>query len=362
MAAPSSRMSWIDFAKGLLMILVFVYHSEVIYGNGHSWSWLFAMFFLTGFFTLSGYLFTADLDKVSFQRKALQTLRGIVIPYLIFTIVLLIPRLILVLDNPEQAIIDIVLFRASWFVNVIAMLTLLFSGVIILFKNRNMALHLITIASVIISYLFVILYRWQPEWVMEPMFWNSTILPNHMPFCINLTFMAAPFYSLGIYYRLYLERKYDCSTWGKCLIVWVLYFALMFIDHATVSSSLVFAVNTMKNVPLVYLYSIIAIIGVVMFSKLIGEVKVVNYIGQNSIIFYFLNALMLRVVSLVVSNLSLTEILAGGGIFSEVLVALLAVALTFPVVWTIKKHLPIVVGNKDSFNKLSRKLGWNINW
>lgn len=50
MAAPSSRMSWIDFAKGLLMILVFVYHSEVIYGNGHSWSWLFEMFFLTGFF------------------------------------------------------------------------------------------------------------------------------------------------------------------------------------------------------------------------------------------------------------------------------------------------------------------------
>lgn len=43
------RKDWIDWARGVLMFLVFVYHSEVYYGDGHSWSWIFTPFFLTGF-------------------------------------------------------------------------------------------------------------------------------------------------------------------------------------------------------------------------------------------------------------------------------------------------------------------------
>lgn len=33
------RKDWVDFGKGLLMILVYVYHSEVIIGGGHFFSW-----------------------------------------------------------------------------------------------------------------------------------------------------------------------------------------------------------------------------------------------------------------------------------------------------------------------------------
>lgn len=76
MAAPFSRMSWIDFAKGLLMILVFVYHSEVIYGNGKSWSWLFEMFFLTGFLRYQAIclpqIWTKPLSKERHYRPSVE--------------------------------------------------------------------------------------------------------------------------------------------------------------------------------------------------------------------------------------------------------------------------------------------------
>ena len=56
------RKDWVDFGKGLLMILLYVYHSEVIIGSQHSFSWWFAPFFLTGFFFLSGYLFQSAVQ------------------------------------------------------------------------------------------------------------------------------------------------------------------------------------------------------------------------------------------------------------------------------------------------------------
>lgn len=71
------RKDWVDFGKGLLMILVYVYHSEVIIGSQHSFSWWFAPFFLTGFFFLSGYLYTSNIRLVNFKEKLKQVFRTI---------------------------------------------------------------------------------------------------------------------------------------------------------------------------------------------------------------------------------------------------------------------------------------------
>lgn len=66
------------------MFLVVLYHSEVYYGFGHSWSWIFEPFFLSGFFFISGYFFTRDITKVDFMSKFKQVFRAIIVPYFIF--------------------------------------------------------------------------------------------------------------------------------------------------------------------------------------------------------------------------------------------------------------------------------------
>lgn len=91
-AISNDRFDWIDLAKGMLMLMVFTYHSEVIYGNGHSWSYLFAPIRMSVFFFLSGYLFTRSIGTVSFRKKSMQVLRSVVIPYLAYMTIFFLPK------------------------------------------------------------------------------------------------------------------------------------------------------------------------------------------------------------------------------------------------------------------------------
>lgn len=56
----SQRYDWADFMKGVLMFLVILYHSEVYYGPGHTWSWVFEPFFYQ-VFSLSVDIFSAKI-------------------------------------------------------------------------------------------------------------------------------------------------------------------------------------------------------------------------------------------------------------------------------------------------------------
>ena len=124
------RKDWVDFGKGLLMILVYVYHSEVIIGSQHSFSWWFAPFFLTGFFFLSGYLYTSNIRLVNFKEKLKQVFRTILVPYVIFMVFMLGPQIMLLDIDAEQQIIDVLMFRASWFVVVIGVLQIIYTCLI----------------------------------------------------------------------------------------------------------------------------------------------------------------------------------------------------------------------------------------
>ena len=111
-------------------VLVILYHSEAYYGPGHTWSWVFEPFFLSGFFFVSGYLFCKDIQSVSFISKLKQTFRVIVVPYFIFVLLLAIPKVIIGHAALKQIVIDILMLRASWFVIAIAVMQLLFATVL----------------------------------------------------------------------------------------------------------------------------------------------------------------------------------------------------------------------------------------
>ena len=126
----TERFEWIDFSRGLLMALVFVYHSEVYYYHDHSYSWMFTPFFLTGFFFVSGFLFSKDIQNVSIKSKVKQIFRGLLIPYLIFESLLFIPKILTGRGSAYQLLGDVLLFRGSWFIIAIGVMpngTLLFS-------------------------------------------------------------------------------------------------------------------------------------------------------------------------------------------------------------------------------------------
>lgn len=307
----SARKDWCDLARGFLMFLVFVYHSEVYYGNEHTWSWTFMPFFLTGFIFLSGYFFCSDFSKVSLSGKCFQVIRSIVIPYLCFMFVFFIPKVLFVLDDSMQQLIDIILFRASWFVVVIGVLQIVYA---IIMQNASMwKLIASTIIMFAIGYAIVVIYRFRPDFIFSNIWLESHQLPGRLPLCINLALVLSPFYLFGILYRKYEDRIKLPISWGFLITILLIYIAVWTMDHFFIGSYAIFAVDAFNNILLIYVYALIAIACIIVASKKIDRLPLLNYVGKFSLLFYYFNGMALTM--LVKTNGRLHILTNRGGVF-----------------------------------------------
>lgn len=357
----SQRYDWADFMKGILMFLVILYHSEVYYGPGHTWSWVFEPFFLSGFFFISGYLFCKDIRNVSFISKLKQTFRAIVVPYFIFVLLLAIPKVIIGHAGLKQIVIDILLLRASWFVISIAVMQLLFATVL---KIKATITNLLFATGIffLIGYLFVLLFRDCPQWILNNPWLYSEELPNRLPACINLALVQSPFFALGILFRHYEKNIPErIFNGGGYLIISIFLYVVLYIwiDHNYIGSSICVAVDEYNNILMIFLIGIIGIWAMMCISHKIKYCKPINYVGKYSILFYFLNGGVLTIVSPIIKKISLLD---PNLYLNQLIVAIISTAVMFPMVWFINKYLPVIIGNKDSFNKLSKTLGLKIQW
>lgn len=357
----TQRYEWADFMKGIMMFLVILYHSEVYYGPGHTWSWAFEPFFLSGFFFVSGYLFTRDITNVQFISKLKQVFRAIIIPYFIFTIFMALPKILVGHSNARQICIDIIMMRASWFVIAIAFMQLMYATVLSL-KPTVTSLLITGSVSFILEYAFVVMYRDCPQWLLDNPWLNSKELPNRLPVCLNLALVQSPFFAFGILFRHFENRipKHVVNSNSALVISALLYMILyVLIDHKYIGSSMCVVMNQYNNILWIFTIGIIGIWALMCISHKIQNIKAVNYIGKYSLLFYFLNGGALTVVSPIMKEMSFMKPDNYG---CQFLVAVTATALMFPCVWFINKYLPILTGNKDCFNKLSKKLGFKTQW
>lgn len=344
------------------MFLVVLYHSEVYYGSGHSWSWIFEPFFLSGFFFISGYLFTRDITKVDFMSKLKQVFRAIIVPYFIFVIVMAFPKIVLGHSNAQQILIDIVMLRASWFVIAIAVMQLLYAAILYI-RPSVPSIVVSTAFMFLIGYAFVLMYRDCQQWWVENLWLYSNDLPNRLPACLNLALVQSPFFALGILFKYFEGSILNMSFvgGGKALIISVLLYVVLYIwiDHSYIGSSMCVAMDQYNNILLIFLIGLIGIWALMCISNRIQNGKLLNYIGKYSILFYFLNGATLTFVSALMKKVAFMD---PDNYFNQFLVAVIATVVMFPCVWFINKYLPLLSGNKDSFNKLSKKLGLRIQW
>jgi len=343
----SKRLEWLDLIRGFLMILVYIYHSEVFYGNGHSWSWVFNPIFLTGFFFVWGYLFSDGKSAVSLSRKWKQVCRSILIPYFIITISFLVPKIIFLHYDWKVALSDIILLRASWFVIAIGVLQLIYG---LLFRYTKKISNIIILSCLLFfsGYLFVYLNRIRPEWLLNNPILHSDLMTSCMPLCINLALLAIPFFITGIIYRRYEGETKAEDNIKKGLAILILYVVLVTVNHFTIKSDLTFAACACNDFAVVYSLFIISMYALILISRKIDRIQCINYIGKNSLLFYFFNILLLRISGFVydktleIVGLSAVKEYIGYG--NEIIVSLIAVASAFPIVWMINKYFPILSG------------------
>ena len=359
------RYGWLDLSRGVLMCLVFLYHSEVFYGKGHLWSWLFNPIFLSGFFFVSGYLFTSNWNKVTIKGKWLQVVRGILIPYFLFMSAFILPKLLLLHYDAKESIMDIFLLRASWFVIAIGVLQLLYAFTL-KYCRKVQIFIIVSILYSLIGFACVVLYRNLPEWYKSNPILHSSAMPGCMPACLNLAFLASPFFSLGLLYRKFedkLKMNANLLLGGALLVV---YLIVVVCDHNTIGTSFNYASCSSNNYLMNMLYFLVAIAALITICKKIDTIRPLNYIGKNTLLFYYFNVLMLRIAGMVydkvfaLAHLSSVKETLGYG--NYIIVTIMAVVGTFPLVWFINKYLPLLTGRKDAYINISKKLKININW
>ena len=328
------RSGWIDLIRGVLMCLVFLY------------------------------LFTSDWDSISIKKKWMQVLRGILCPYFLFMITFLLPKIIFLHYDWKLAIQDIYLLRASWFVIAIGVLQLMYAIPMKYFK-KNSSFIIMSIFYGLIGYFFILLYRNLPFWFKENPLLYSKAMPGCLPACINLAFLAAPFFSLGILYRKFEKQFRVNENLFIGIILFFAYLCIVINDHNTLNSYLVFASCASNNFLIYILYFIIVMISLIMICKKIDIIKPLNFIGKNSLLFYYFNIAMLRITGTIydkgLSLMDLDNIKTILGYGNYILVTILAIIVTFPIVWFIDNNIPILSGKREAYDKLSKRLNIKIN-
>lgn len=337
------RKSWVDFGKGVSMFLVVLYHSESYYPMSDAgYSNLFAFFRMPFFFFLSGYLFTSDYLHFSFKRKMLQIFRGIVWTYLIFTTVIWIPKNLANETSMLLGIKEILLGWASWFVVALGGAQIVFA--IVLRKTKNLYL----IAAFVFVALVLGYYAGQL---------------GRLPFQLDKTLLVVFFFGLGFFYRLYEYRlKWLEGSWKHTLLFTVFYFMMYFVDTAffhTVRN--IFGTSVYTNFPLYIVYALTGIAMMICLCKRMptNKMKWVCFIGINSLVFYYLNGGVIKVLSFIY-NLLGVHLPMGWGYMEIIFMAITASLIIALTVRFIKKYIPIIIGDKDAFNSLAKKLNLNI--
>lgn len=339
----SKRKGWLDLGRGISILLVLLFHSENTVGiSGFNWSIVASPFRMPLFFFISGYLFSSDRFRFSLPNKLQQIFRGIVIPYLIFTSVLVVPKSLFHGMPLEEGMKEVFMGWASWFVVALCGAQLLF-GLCLHFTKKVGVILVYSIGLFIAGIVLHFLH------------------PDRLPFYFNYSLLIAPFFYAGFIYRIY-ERKIDSIVrirWSVAAGLAVLYFSLIAFDLTYLHTDLSLFNDRLvgyRHLSLSLIYSFIGVTMMVVILKQMPEIRLVEFIGKNSLIYYYINGACLKVCHAVFAFAGIAPLLAGVNEYWLVISLLVvSAAVIYGVCVLIRRYCPILVGDKQAFSSLTSK-------
>lgn len=342
------RKAWLDAGKGISMLLVLLFHSEMYLPTGLECSPLFTLFRMPFFFFLSGYLFTSDYLHFSLRKKLKQILRGIVWTYLLFASVILFPKSILNEDTLGDAAIGLLLGHASWFVVALGGSQVMFAF-LMRYTKRKLAYALFMLLSLCAAYAVKAVY------------------PYSLPYCLDCTLVVNFFFGLGIFYRWHEAdvHRYVAINKRNAAAAVILFFALTRLDDLFIHSNhQLFNTEAFVHFPLSIAYACIGVAMMTLVVRAIHFPQFVQTVGKNSLVFYYLNGGTTRGITVVLGAAGITEYIDRvpsplSYLFNLLLAAFVAVVITY-VALAIRKYFPLAIGDKQAFNRLSKRWGLGV--
>ena len=311
------RVGWIDFLRGISMILILVFHTEVYYKEYNITPYyIYTTNTIILFYFISGYLFYRP-KSFNLKKKALSIVRSLLIPYFIFTTLIAIPKVLVRQENIDwmNIILNIISGRASWFIAALIVGEFIFA--LLLLKTRGKVAWLLTDAIACLIIYYVIPFNQHNYWQ-----WQDALL-------------AVTFLSAG-----YIYHQYDkhFNTINKPLYSLLLLLILIFIKVYEYHVDLPMRNIAIENIPLFLVDSIIWILFVISIISYIPRCKMIEWTGQHSIVYYFLCGGCPLIVSMTMNKIGFSY---DGYLYRYLLtfvfVYMLATAITWIIYYSLNK-------------------------
>lgn len=287
--STKERYEFIDVAKGIGIILVILGH---LLTSGSPGSSIIYSFHMPLFFLISGIF--ANPDKTKFLPYLGKNIKRLILPYIcVFIIGTLVSFIIPAWRDglTVQSLISQFIYAGPEAIHVgqIWFLACLFNVVIIFYpfyklilKRNNIALNILCVVALPIIYGFI----------------------PFLPFKLAISVMALFFYSVG-----YVAKKVILSKSPVGVVILLFIFSL-------ISTILEFRINGYTNLGAaifndLYYYIFFALCGiatVIALSKFISKVKLLQFLGKNSLFIFSLHSFLIYLYEYILSLLHNTEI------------------------------------------------------
>lgn len=319
------RKHWIDCLRGFCMLAILLDHTELYYAGRNIIPYnLYVVNALVSFFIISGYLLYKD-GTFDIKRKLRSVLRSLLLPYLIFTTVLSIPKS-LAHDNSVnlcETAVNILSGQASWFVAALCLSEVIFAVSVWTFRGKDIAVAATGIFGFAIS---VCLSTGE-----RPYFWQ-----------LDNSCQALLFLSMGYLYHKY-EAAFDKISKRLLVPVLVILLSLIKIYGHTSNADLMIWYIHITDYPLFIADISVCSLLMILVFKSLPDIKWLGWTGSHCLVYYF----MCGGVPLITSTLFNKAGHPYNGNYLYVMAALAMVyAGTTAITYIIYRYFPFAVGKK----------------
>ena len=316
--------------KSICLIGVFFVHCQLYYGfMFDKINFFIYPFYVNGFFFISGYLlFWKQLSapKIEEPRKLYMSRNGsgsllftnilyrIIIPSIIFSAVTFLPSCII---QDRDINLSFALYKTIgggtyWFTSALVVAELL---LLILFCTRKKKVQFYSVVSLLLTVIGLIIVK--------------TTLPFSNIWAWRQGLLALFFLTLGgVYWKC---ESFKISNRVLLVVLLILYFTMNIVLEEYCNP----LISTLQIKPLGLVTSTIACILLVWICKYLPEIKVLRYIGQNSLGFYFLSGAIPIILGKIANILFSTK-----NMFILLLVFVISLVLTYIFVMIMNKWFP----------------------
>lgn len=274
--AAVSRIAWVDTARGICMMAILLFHSENYYAGEEILPYpLYVDNAVATFFFLSGYLFYDPKKAFSVRHKLVSVLKGMLIPYLLFTTAIAFPKAFVHDDTSLADTFSLILTgHASWFIAALMVAEVLFCGLLRLSRGKLFVLG----AFCALSYIFIaILSHFVSLETRE--WWNFWCWQNA---CMNLIFIY-----FGHVCRCCGEffHRFHRTSFIILLFIFIIFYKYMILESGWMLTMQPIHVDSFTVLLADGLLGSLLLTGI---CRRLPSLPMIEWTGRNSLFYYFI--------------------------------------------------------------------------